>query len=207
MHHLDHLLHAYGYPVITLMLALECAGIVVPGETLMLAAALLASHGHMNIWLVIAAASAGAIIGNIGGYTIGRTLGHQVIGKHGHRIGLTPNRMALGRYLFACHGGKMVFFGRFGTFLRSFCPVLAGANDMRWRPFLGWTVIGAIAWPTVHCLTVFLLGNAATRLSGPASIAFGISAMLSIVTVLWLAKRSESRMMEAALRWQHQPRG
>jgi membrane protein DedA with SNARE-associated domain len=78
---------------------------------------------------------------------------------------------------------------------------------MCWRPFLGWSIVGAIAWPTVHCTTVFLLGNAAKKLSGPASIAFGISAMLSIVTVLWLAKRSESRMMEAALRWQHHTGG
>jgi membrane protein DedA with SNARE-associated domain len=206
MHHLDHLLHVYGYPVITLMLALECAGILVPGETLMLAAALLASHGHLNIWLVIGAASSGAMIGNIGGFAIGRTLGHTLIGKYGCRIGLTPERMALGRYLFACHGGKMVFFGRFGTFLRSFCPMLAGANDMRWRPFLGWTLVGAIAWPTVHCVAVFLLGNAAKRLSGPASIAFGVTALVGIVTVLWLAKRSETRLTAAALRWQHEQR-
>jgi membrane protein DedA with SNARE-associated domain len=126
MPHLDHLLHLYGYPVITVMLAIECAGILVPGETLMLAAALLASHGHMNIWLVVASAACGAVLGNVGGFAIGRTLGHTLIAKHGGRLGLTPNRMALGRYLFACHGGKMVFFGRFGTFLRSFCPVLAG---------------------------------------------------------------------------------
>jgi membrane protein DedA with SNARE-associated domain len=204
MHHLDHLLHLYGYPIITLMLAIECAGILVPGETLMLAAALLASHGHMNIWLVVASAAAGAVIGNIGGFTIGRALGHKLIVKHGSRIGLTPDRMALGRYLFACHGGKMIFFGRFGTFLRSFCPVLAGANDMRWRPFLKWTLLGAVAWPAVHCFTIYLLGNAAKRLSGPASIAFGITALAGIVTVLWLAKRSESRLTAAALRWQHQ---
>ncbi len=206
MHHLDHLLHLYGYPVITVMLAIECAGILVPGETLMLAAALLASHGHLNIWLVIASAASGAIIGNIGGFAIGRALGHQLVAKHGSRIGLTPDRLALGRYLFACHGGKMVFFGRFGTFLRTFCPVLAGANDMRWRPFLVWSILGAIAWPAVHCLTVYLLGNAAKRLSGPASIAFGITALIAIVTVLWLAKRSESKLTQAALRWQHQQR-
>jgi membrane protein DedA with SNARE-associated domain len=206
MPHLDHLLHLYGYPVITVMLAIECAGILVPGETLMLAAALLASHGHMNIWLVVASAACGAVLGNVGGFAIGRTLGHTLIAKHGGRLGLTPNRMALGRYLFACHGGKMVFFGRFGTFLRSFCPVLAGANDMKWRPFLIWTLTGAVAWPAVHCFTVYLLGNAAKRLSGPASIAFGITALIAIVTVLWLAKRNETRLTQAALRWQHQQR-
>jgi membrane protein DedA with SNARE-associated domain len=204
MHHLDHLLHIYGYPVITVMLTLECAGILVPGETLMLAASLLASHGHLSIWRVIVAAAAGAALGNTGGYVIGRVLGHQLVGKYGNRIGLTPARMALGRYLFACHGGKMLFFGRFAAILRSFCPVLAGANDMRWRPFLIWTVAGAIAWPSIYCSTVFWLGSAAKRLSGPANIAFGVTALIAIVVVLWLAKRNETRLTQAALRWEHQ---
>jgi membrane protein DedA with SNARE-associated domain len=198
-----HLLHAYGYPAITFMLALECAGLIVPGETLMLAAALLASRGHLNIWLVLAAAGTGAMIGCVAGFSIGRWLGHGVLAKYGARIGLTERRLALGRYLFACHGGKMVFFGRFGTGLRSFSPILAGANDMATRPFLLWSLAGAIAWPSLHCFTVFLMGKAAERLSGPASVLFGISALAAIVVVLWLAKRSEGRLTEAALRWQH----
>ena len=206
MHHLDHLLHLYGYPFITVMLMLECAGILVPGETLMLAASLLASHGHLSIWRVVGAAAAGAALGNVGGYLIGRVLGHQLVGKYGNRIGLTPERMALGRYMFACHGGKMIFFGRFAAILRSFCPVLAGANDMPWRPFLAWTMAGAAAWPSIYCFTVFSLGSAAKRLSGPANIAFGITALIAIITVLCLAKRNESRLTQAALRWQHQQR-
>ena len=198
-----HMVHAYGYPAITGMIALECAGLIVPGETLMLAAAYMASRGHLSIWLVILAAAGGAIIGNAIGFGIGKWLGHRVLARYGARIGLTSRRLALGRYLFACHGGKMVFFGRFGTGLRSFTAVLAGANDMPTRPFVVWSIAGAIAWPSLHCLTVFLMGRAAERLSGPASIAFGATALGAIVMVLWLAKRSEDRLTEAALRWQH----
>jgi membrane protein DedA with SNARE-associated domain len=197
------LLHAYGYPAVTGMIALECAGLIVPGETLMLAAALMASRGHLNIWLVLLAAALGAVIGNVAGFGIGRWLGHGVLARFGPRIGLTERRLALGRYLFACHGGKMVFFGRFGTGLRSFSSVLAGANDMAFKPFMIWSIAGAIAWPSLHCLTVFLMGKAAERLSGPASVLFGITALVAIVMVLWLAKRSEGRLTEAALRWQH----
>jgi membrane protein DedA with SNARE-associated domain len=198
-----HMVHQYGYPAITGMIALECAGLIVPGETLMLAAAFMASRGHLNIWLVVLAAAVGAVAGNLVGFSVGRWLGHTVLARYGARIGLTERRLALGRYLFACHGGKMVFFGRFGTGLRSFTAVLAGTNEMALRPFVAWSVAGAFAWPTLHCFTVFLMGKAAERLSGPASVAFGITAMISIVTVLWLAKRSEGRLTEAALRWQH----
>ncbi|MEJ0044847.1 MAG: DedA family protein [Rhodospirillales bacterium] len=130
-----HLLHLYGYPLVIFMIALECAGLLVPGETVLLAASLFASHGHLNIFLVVASASLGAVIGNLAGYGLGRVLGHTLLSRYGGRVGLTRQRLAVGRYLYALHGGKMVFFGRFGVVLRSFSPVLAGANDMPLRPF------------------------------------------------------------------------
>jgi membrane protein DedA with SNARE-associated domain len=202
MHGIGHLLHEYGPALIFAVLALECAGVILPGETVLITAALYASHGHISIFLVVGLASAGAILGNIIGYAIGRRLGETVLVRHGKRIGLTARRLALGRYLFARHGGKMVFFSRFGAVLRSFAGLLAGANLMAWRPFLIWTVAGGIVWPSLIGFGVFLLGNAAKNLSGPASVAFGVTAAVAIVTGLILAKRNEGRLTEAALRWE-----
>jgi membrane protein DedA with SNARE-associated domain len=202
MHTIMHLLHHYSYALIFGVIALECAGIVLPGETVLITAALYAAHGHLNILLVVASAAAGAITGNIGGYFLGRLLGETVLARHGWRIGLTNRRLALGRYMFARHGGKMVFFSRFGAILRSFSALLAGANLMRWRPFLLWSIAGGIAWPACSGFGVFLLGNAAKRLSGPASIAFGITAVVAILVGLFLARRNEDRLTEAALQWE-----
>jgi membrane protein DedA with SNARE-associated domain len=202
MHTIMHLLHHYSYALIFGVIALECAGVVLPGETVLITAALYAAHGHLNILLVVASAAAGAITGNVGGYFLGRLLGETVLARHGWRIGLTNRRLALGRYMFARHGGKMVFFSRFGAILRSFSALLAGANLMRWRPFLLWSVAGGIAWPACSGFGVFLLGNAAKRLSGPASIAFGITAAVAILVGLFLARRNEARLTEAALQWE-----
>jgi membrane protein DedA with SNARE-associated domain len=202
MHTVYHLLHQYGYPLITVMIGLECAGLLVPGETVLLAASLFASHGHLNIFLVVLAASIGAVLGNLAGYQLGRLLGHTLLARYGRKVGLTAERLAVGRYLYALHGGKMVFFGRFGVILRSFSPVLAGANDMPMKPFFWWTVGGAIAWPSIHGFGAFLLGNAAKRFSGPASIAFGITAVIAIALVLWFARRNEHHLTAAAMRWQ-----
>jgi membrane protein DedA with SNARE-associated domain len=202
MHTIMHLLHHYSYALIFGVIALECAGIVLPGETVLITAALYAAHGHLNILLVVASAAAGAITGNIGGYFLGRLLGETLLVRHGWRIGLTNRRLALGRYMFARHGGKMVFFSRFGAILRSFSALLAGANLMRWRPFLLWSIAGGIAWPACSGFGVFLLGNAAKRLSGPASIAFGITAIAAILVGLFLARRNEDRLTEAALQWE-----
>jgi membrane protein DedA with SNARE-associated domain len=197
-----HLLHHYSYALIFGVIALECAGIILPGETVLITAALYAAHGHLNIVLVVASAAAGAIAGNIGGYFLGRYLGETLLVRYGWRIGLTNRRLALGRYMFARHGGKMVFFSRFGAILRSFSALLAGANLMRWRPFLLWSIAGGIAWPACSGFGVFMLGNAAKRLSGPASIAFGITAVVAILVGLFLARRNEDRLTEAALQWE-----
>ncbi len=202
IHTLQHLLHAYGYPVLIGLVALECAGLLVPGETMMVAASLLAAHGHLNIYLVLLSAGAGGIIGNVAGYFIGRAVGHRLLARHGWRIGLTARRLSLGRYLFARHGGKVIFFSRFISVLRSFAAPLAGANDMPWRPFLAFTVAGAIAWPATYGFAAFWLGSAVKRLSGPASVAFGAVVVLAIVLVIIFARRHESQLTEAALRWE-----
>jgi membrane protein DedA with SNARE-associated domain len=202
MHGIAHLLHHYGPALIFGVLTLECAGVILPGETVLITASLYASHGHISILLVVGLASSGAIAGNLLGYGIGRYLGETVLVRHGPRIGLTARRLALGRYLFARHGGKMVFFSRFAAVLRSFAALLAGANLMAWRPFLLWTVVGGIVWPCLIGFSVFLLGNAAKNLSGPASVVFGVTAAGAIVTALILAKRNEGRLTEAALRWE-----
>jgi membrane protein DedA with SNARE-associated domain len=202
MHTIAHLLHHYSYALIFGVIALECAGIILPGETVLITAALYAAHGHLSIFLVVASAAAGAITGNIAGYAVGRLVGETVLARHGWRIGLNDRRLALGRYMFARHGGKMVFFSRFAAILRSFAALLAGANMMRWRPFLLWSIAGGIAWPSLSGFGVFLLGNAAKRLSGPASIAFGLTAATAILVGLILARRNEDRLTEAALQWE-----
>ena len=202
MHTIAHLLHQFGPALIFGVIALECAGIILPGETVLITAALYASHGHISIFLVVGLAAAGAIAGNIVGYLIGRWLGETLLARHGWRIGLNNRRLALGRYMFARHGGKMVFFSRFAALLRSFAALLAGANMMRWRPFLLWSVVGGFAWPCVTGFGVFMLGNAAKRLSGPASIIFGLTAVAAILVALALAKRNEDRLTEAALNWE-----
>ena len=77
---------------------------LVPGETTLIAAALLASKTQaLNIWVVIACASAGAIIGDNLGYWIGREFGFRLLLRYGHYIGLSESRTKLGEYLFQRH--------------------------------------------------------------------------------------------------------
>ena len=201
MHFADHLLREYGYGAITLAVAVECAGLLFPGETVFFGAAIYASTtGRLSIFWIIAAAAAGAILGNLVGFTIGRTIGAPVLARYGWRVGLTARRLALGRYLFRQHGGKVVFFCRFVSVLRSFNAVLAGASAMRWAPFLGWTVAGGVAWPCVHGLFAYVLGDAASRLSGRFQVVLALATVAVVVWVLRFVKRNETRLEEIAMR-------
>ncbi len=201
MHFADHLLREYGYGVITLALTIECAGLLFPGETIFFGAAIYASTtGHLNIVWIIAAAIAGAVLGNVIGFIIGRLIGAPVLARYGWRVGLTARRLALGRYLFRQHGGKVVFFCRFVSVLRSFNAVLAGASAMRWGPFLGWTLAGGIAWPCAHGLFAYVLGDAASRLSGRFQVVLALATVGVVVWVLRFVKRNEMRLEEIAMR-------
>ena len=182
-------------------MAIECAGLLVPGETVFFGSAIYASTtGRLNIVEVVAAASAGAIIGNIVGFAIGRYLGEHVLARHGARIGLTERRLAVGRYLFRRHGGTVVFFGRFVSVLRSFTPLLAGANAMPKPLFLAWTLAGGIAWPVAHGTFAYFVGDAASKMSTPVQILAGILIALVVVWILRLLKRNERHLEELAMR-------
>ncbi len=204
IHFADHLLREYGTGVITLAVALECAGLLLPGETIFFGAAIYASTtGRIGIVPVIAAAIAGAIIGNLVGFAVGRVIGAPMLARHGWRVGLSARRLALGRYLFRQHGGKVVFFCRFVSVLRSFNALLAGASAMPWRHFVAWTVVGGVAWPCLHGLFGYALGDAARRLSGPFQLVLGLVTVGVVFLVLRFVKQNESRLEAMAMRSEH----
>ena len=128
---LNSLIPIYGPWIIFGIVALESAGVPLPGETILIAAALLAATtGQINIVVVVLAAAAGAIVGDGMGYMVGRQLGLPFLRRYGRYIRLDEDRLLIGRYIFFQHGSAVVFFGRFIAVLRMFAALLAGANCM-----------------------------------------------------------------------------
>jgi membrane protein DedA with SNARE-associated domain len=109
----QHLIGHYGYWAIFLIVMLESAGIPMPGETILVTAAVYAGTRHaLDIRWVIAAAAGGAILGDNIGFWVGREFGEPLLEKWGHLVGLDARKRMLGRYLFARYGGSIVFLGR-----------------------------------------------------------------------------------------------
>jgi membrane protein DedA with SNARE-associated domain len=200
LHNLDHLLVHYGYGLVGLVVMLESMGAPLPGESLLIGTALYCATTHkLDIGWVILVAIVGAVMGDNLGYLIGRSLGFRALARWGRHVGLTEERLTLGRYLFRRHGGKVVFFGRFIAVLRTFAALLAGANRMPWPSFLLWNALGGIGWAGGYTMAAYLLGSQVEKISGPIGIGFGIVAVLVIAGGFVFLKRNEKRLTEDAL--------
>jgi membrane protein DedA with SNARE-associated domain len=193
---LSHLIETYGYWALFGLLVLESAGLPLPGETALVAAALYAGTTHrLDIALVILAAAGGAVLGYNIGFWVGREFGLRLVLRYGRYIGLDERRLKLGHYLFLRHGGKIVFFGRFVALLRAFAALLAGINRMPWRRFLLFNACGGILWAMLYGLGGYLLGHAVQRFAEPVGLAALVLAV--VVAVGWIALRRREQALVA----------
>lgn len=196
---IDHLLQTFGYLAVFVFIAAESLGIPMPGETALIAAALYAGSTHrLNIALIVTVAAGAAVIGDNVGYLLGRHGGLRLARRHGHRVGLTPRRLKVGRYLFDRHGGKIVFYGRFITGLRTYAAFLAGLVQMRRSRFLVANAAGGLVWALLVGFGAYGLGSAA-RSMGSALTYVGIGATVALsVAVGFVVKRRMRGLEERA---------
>ncbi|QDH16887.1 DedA family protein [Swingsia samuiensis] len=179
----------------------ESMGLPLPAESLIIASALYAGSTHqMQIQWIALAAIIGAIMGDNFGYLIGHHFGYNLLQKHGKKIGLTDERLLLGRYLFKKHGGIVVFSGRFLALLRVFVALLAGATRMPWHSFLFYNALGGICWAGGYSFITYELGKQIEKLSGPVGITLGIIGVTCIILIFLFLKKNEKRLTDEALR-------
>ena len=177
---------------VAVAIALESIGVPIPGETALVAAALYAGKTQaLNIWVLIAFASAGAILGGSIGYWIGRELGFRGLLRYGGYVGLTDSRIKLGQYLFQRHGGKIVFFGRFIPLLRSLAALLAGLNQMNWPRFALFNATGSVLWATCYGLAAFYVGKQLEAFTRPVGLALLLIGIIVVLLSFWFIKRHE----------------
>ena len=192
-------LATWGYPAIFLVVMLESAGIPMPGETILIAGAILAStHKGLDIRFVILVAAAGAILGDNVGFWVGREYGDRLLARFGPTVGLDRRKQALGQYLFKRYGGAIVFFGRFVAMLRAFAALLAGINRLSPVTFFVYNAAGGVVWATVFGVGGYLLGAGIDRIAGPVGwVAFGLAVVACFF--LWrFYKKHEERLLDQA---------
>jgi membrane protein DedA with SNARE-associated domain len=175
-----HLVEVSGYPLLFLVVAAESSGVPIPGETGLIAAAILASLGKLEIGLVIPIAALAAIVGDNIGYVIGRKGGRWLLERPGRFQRQRVEALRTGESFFERHGPKAVFFGRFVLGLRVWASWLAGATHMPWRSFVLWNALGGIIWATGVGLIAYFIGHSA----GNAIQAFGYYGLAAVVIAI-----------------------
>jgi membrane protein DedA with SNARE-associated domain len=188
---LEQWLHDYGYLAVFVMVGIESIGIPLPGETMLIAAAVYAGSTHnLSIGLIVAAAAAGAIVGDNIGYSVGRHGGWRLLRRYGHRVGIDERRLKLGRYLFLRHGGKVVFLGRFTAILRTYAAALAGANHMPFRRFFSFNASGGIVWASVYGVGYYYAAHLLEKLDTPITVTFIVLAAATFLAGFIFIRRN-----------------
>jgi membrane protein DedA with SNARE-associated domain len=154
--------NSWGY-VLPAIIGLESMGIPSPGETALVAAAVLASQGKLDIWLVIAIGIASAILGDNIGYLLGRRFGRSVIEAPGPFYRRRLLLIRAGDRFFTKHGGKAVLIARWVALVRVAAAWLAGINHMPLRHFFFWNALGGISWGLTYGLVGYYGGQAAAH--------------------------------------------
>lgn len=133
-------------------------GFFLPGDTLLIAAGILAAAGKLNlIWLIVAIIVS-AIAGDNTGYWIGRHLGPRLFRKPDGLI-FQKDHIEKSHRFFDKHGSKTLLISHFLPFLRSFVPLLAGAGSMPYRKFVIFNAIGDVAWGVSITLVGYFFGS------------------------------------------------
>jgi membrane protein DedA with SNARE-associated domain len=180
-----HLIEDYGLFFLFGIVCLESAGLWLPGETALIAAAVYASKGHLSITAIIVVAAAAAIIGDNIGYWLGREVGRRLIDRYATLRRFGNKVLPPAERFFARHGGKAVFLARFFGGVRVTGAWMAGITRMSWWRFLFWNAAGGIVWAVAVSLIAFFAGKAAADAIARYGVYGGI--VLGILLVVGIA--------------------
>lgn len=190
----------YGLALLFLLVAVESAGVPLPGETALIAAALLSHPGqqhHFSIAAVIAIAALAAIIGDNIGYALGRFGGRALLERWGPVRRYAERALPPAELFFRKHGGKSVFLGRFVSLLRVTVAWLAGITHMPWWRFFLYNAAGGIVWATGIGLIAYWAGKAVadaiSRYGLYAVAALAVVGVIALVALRWWRRRQEDR--------------
>jgi membrane protein DedA with SNARE-associated domain len=181
------------YLVVGLVIGIESIGVPLPGETTLVAAALLASQHHLRIEFVILAAATGAIIGDSIGYFVGRKAGRRLFERLGRRFHhFSEDRIARAEKYFHKYGVWTVFFGRFVALLRIFAGPMAGMLRMHYPRFLAANAAGGIAWSVTIGVVAYKVGDNADKIFGRVSL-WALVGIAVVVVTLYVVHKVRTR--------------
>ena len=183
-------LNHYGLWAVLALVLVEDFGIPVPGETVLIAAAVFAGGGRLNVFAVALVGFAAAVVGDNIGYVIGRFGGRRLVERWGRYIFLTPERLDKAEAFFNRHGAKIIVVARFIEGLRQANGIIAGIAQMHWLRFLACNALGAALWVATWVSVGYFAGQHITPIYD-AITRYSLYALIIAVVVIavWVGLR------------------
>ena len=194
---LTEFIYAIGYAGLFLVIFAESGFFLaplLPGDSLLFGAGILASQGYFRIELLIITFILGAVSGNTFGYWFGVKFGKRIF--DGTFPYLKPNHLAKTHKFYEEHGAFSITIARFIPVVRTFMPILAGAADMSYRTFLTYNILGAITWSGGLTLLGYFLGNTIPNIERyiiPGVIIIIVLSLIPIVREVLKGKAAKKR--------------
>jgi len=183
-------LEHYGLWAVALLVLLEDFGIPVPGETVLIAGAIFAGSGRINVVALAVVGFAAAIAGDNIGYAIGRFGGRPLAERWGKYIFLTSERLDKAEAFFNRHGGKIITIARFVEGLRQANGIIAGIIGMHWLKFVAFNALGAALWVGTWVCAGYFAGQHITAIYHYITMYSLYAAVVAVVLIAaWVTYR------------------
>jgi membrane-associated protein len=133
-------------------------GFFLPGDSLLVTAGVVAAAGDLNLYWLLFPVCLCAIAGDQLGYWIGRRMGHRLYQREDSRL-FKKKHIEQAHAFYQEHGRKAVIIARFVPIIRTFCPPVAGAAEMKYSTYLSYDIFGGLLWVCSMILIGFFLGK------------------------------------------------
>jgi membrane protein DedA with SNARE-associated domain len=191
-------LEHYGLWGIFALVLIEDFGIPVPGETVIIAGAIYAGSGRLNVVGVGVVAFVAAVLGDNIGYGIGRFGGRRLVDRWGKYVFLTPERLDKAEEFFDRQGAKIITIARFIEGLRQANGIIAGISKMHWLRFLAYNALGAALWVGTWVSIGYFAGQHINTIYGVITRYSLYVAIAAVVVIVGLIARHIMRKRRQA---------
>jgi membrane protein DedA with SNARE-associated domain len=192
----------YGIWAVLLLILVEDFGVPAPGETVLIAAAVYAGAGQLNVVSVGITAFVAAVLGDNIGFAIGRYGGRALVERWGRYVFLTPKRLDKAQAFFERRGGWIIVAARYIEGLRQANGIIAGISGMSWLRFLACNLLGAALWVGTWVPAGYFAGHHITAIYDDVTrYALFAAIAAAVLITAWIAvRRLRRRRHQAAAR-------
>ncbi len=158
-------------------------GFFLPGDSLLVTAGILAATGYLPLGWLLVLVSLCAIVGDQLGYWIGRQAG-QALYRRPDSLLFKKRHLERAHRFYENYGGKTVILARFVPIVRTFCPPVAGAAQMKYSRYLTYDIFGGFFWVGSMVLGGYFLGSVVPNIGQRIHWVIAVVVFLSLLPAI-----------------------